>query len=359
MEPNLIFIDQTLSYALRSKAMDAGAFILIKQKIAGMAKVIFDIPLDSLTRMQGYPKIDFQDIRAGIPADVNLVKRVADLGCNYLKLSFEPVALRNSLPQLMATLAEAGQRGIKIAISGINIAQDPLDTIVILRKLIKEDPSIVMILDDPDGRLDPLATYGVLLDLKRAIPCSWLCSGHSPWEYHGRNTLGLATGNVLGAIKTGTRNIAVSIGGVGGYPAFEEVIMSIGHLLRMPVSVPPKIATSCQEILNCMGQSIPVTKPIIGSRIFAHELGIHVDGVVKKSELYEPFAPETVGLARLIVIGKHSGKAALEQKLKELNLNVDPSQISQVLEKVRELSIRRKGPVSDVQLRQLVGEAEL
>jgi len=351
MEPNFIFIDQTLSYALRSKAMATSEFIFIKKEIARMAKVIFDIPLDSLTGIQGYKVIDFRDVRAGISMNVDQVKRAYDLGCDQIKLSFEPVALRNSLPPFMAALAEAVRRGMTTAIHGIDIARYSLDTIAILRKLIKEDRLAGMIVDDPGGRLHPLATYRTLLDLKQVIPY--------PIEYHGRNTLGLATGNVLGAVKSDIRKMAVSIGGVGGYPAFEEVIMSIGHLLKMPVSVPPNMAITCKKILDCMGLSIPAAKPIIGSHIFAHESGIHVDGVLKKSELYEPFRPELVGLPRIIIIGKHSGKAAVEQKLKELNISINPSHLSRVLEKVRELSNRQKAPVSDAQLPQLVLETAL
>jgi homocitrate synthase NifV len=133
--------------------------------------------------------------------------------------------------------------------------------------------------------------------------------------------------------------------------------MGMDHLLHLPVSIPQNMAVVCKEILHCMGERIPATKPIIGSRIFAHESGIHVDGVMKRSELYEPFTPETVGLSRMIIIGKHSGKAAIEQKLKELNIRCNPSNVPQVLEKVRELCIRQKAPVSDAQLSGLVKEA--
>jgi homocitrate synthase NifV len=348
MKSGFIFIDQTLRYALRRKVMNVDEITNIKQRISAIVQVVFDIPMDLLSNIQGCMD-NPQDVRVGILPDVDQVKRAYDMGCKYIKVSFEPSILRESWLPFKEVLRQASNRGIKIAICGMNIAQYAWNIISMLQKLIKEYNIAGIIIDDTAGCLDPLATYNALLDLKHVIPCSL--------EYHGHNTLGLATGNALGAIKSGTGNIAVSIGGIGGYPAFEEVIMSMGHLLHLPVSVPQNMAIDCKEILNCMGQSIPANKPIIGSRIFAHESGIHVDGVIKKSELYEPFSPESVGLSRMIIIGKHSGKAAIKEKLRELDIRINPSCLPQILERVHELSIKQKGPVSDAQLPKLVQEA--
>jgi homocitrate synthase NifV len=348
MGPKFIFIDKTLSCAIESQTIASNELPLLKQKISAMSPILFDIPLELLAGIQGNPGIDFQDVRAVIGPDINQLKLAHKLGCNHIRVCFEPAALRNSPLPFMETLAEAGWRGMKITLGGLNIAPYFLDIADMLRKLVKENTITALVLEDSASRLDPLATYRALRRLKRVVP--W------DMEYHGYNGLGMATGNALGAVKSDIYNIAVSIGGIGGYPAFEEVIMSTRHLLHLPVSVPPDLAITCQEILEGMGQHIPAAKPIIGSRIFAHESGIHVDGVIKKSELYEPFAPETVGLTRMIIIGKHSGKAAIEQKLTELEINIHPSLIPRVLEKVREQSIRQKAPVSDSQLPQLVRE---
>jgi homocitrate synthase NifV len=349
LESDLLFIDQTLSYALKRKVMDASEVDYIQRTISAMAQVILDIPLDLLIKNKGCTAINPQNVRVGILSDVNQVKQAYDLGVSHIKVPFESAILEDSALPFMEVLEEASKRGLKTVICGVNIAQYSWETTAMIRKLLHEYTITGIIIDDRAACLDPLATYGVLSDLKPTIPC--------PLEYHGHNTKGLATGNALGAIKSGTYNIAVSIGGVGGYPAFEEVIMSMGLLLHLPVLVPQNLAIRCKEIFNCMGQSIPATKPIIGSRIFAHESGIHVDGIIKKSELYEPFAPETVGLSRMIIIGKHSGKAAIKEKLRELNIDINPSAIPEILERVHGLSIKLKGPVSDAQFQKLVREA--
>jgi homocitrate synthase NifV len=173
-----------------------------------MAQIIFDIPLNLLIGLQGREGIDSHDIRVCIPPDTHQVKRAHDLGCRYIKVSFDPVILQDLSP-FMEILAEAEKRGLKATFSCINIAQYALGTMVALRKLINNERALAgIIIDDPGSRLDPLFTYGTLSKLQQTISC--------PIEYHGRNTLELAMGNVLGAIRSGVRKLAVSIGGIGG-----------------------------------------------------------------------------------------------------------------------------------------------
>jgi homocitrate synthase NifV len=347
LKPALLFIDQTLSYTLRNKRMEIGEIIDIKEKIAAMARIIFDMPMSLFTSLPRLSKIGLRDVRISMPANMAQIKKAHDLGCRQIKVYFDPAAQEVSLFE--RALNEAGRYGMNVALGSLDISGYSAHTIALFQELGQKYPFQKLIVADADSRMDSLSTYGSLIYLKQNLP--------GELEYHGRNGRGLATGNALGAIKSDIRSIAVSIGGSGGYPAFEEVIMSAKYLLQKPLSIPAHLATGCKEILNRMGEPVPAAKPIIGSNIFAHESGIHVDGIIKKSELYEPFAPETVGLSRTIILGKHSGKAAIQEKLRELNIQINPSCVPKVLEKVRELSIKQKGPVSDTQLPELVREA--
>ncbi len=349
MEPALLFIDQTLNYALKSKRMNIADLIDIKQKIAAMAPVIFDISMSLLRNVPHISEIGLEDIRVSLPASAAQIKAAYDLGCRKFEIFFDPAGQDMSI--FHRALNEAGRKGMDVTWANLNLAEYSLKTITLFQGLNRNYPVKRLVVNDIGGRLESLFTYRTLAWLKDVLPYEL--------EYHGDNTRGLATGNALGAIKSGICRIAVSIGGVGGYPAFEEVMMSSKYLLHKPLSIPEKLALDCKEILNRMGEHVPANKPILGSRIFAHESGIHVDGVIKKSELYEPFAPETVGLTRTIIIGKHSGKAAIQQKLRELNMDINSSYIPLVLEKVRQFSIRQKCPVSDAQLPELVREAIL
>jgi homocitrate synthase NifV len=349
MVPNLVLIDQSLGYALQSKQVRLDELMDMKRKISAMHRMIFDIPWSSLQSLAHISKFDLQDIRVGLQADVDHIQQAHDLGIRQLKLYFDPGIQDVSL--LLKALNQAGKYRMSLTLAYLNISTYSLHAIAAFQKLSRDYYFKRLIVGDTANRLDPLATFCLLNHLQQVLAADL--------EYHCDNARGLATGNVLGAIKSGVRYVAVSIGGIGGYAALEEVLMSAKYLLQIPLNIPRNLAFSCKEILNRMGESVPATKPIIGTHIFAHESGIHVDGVIKKSELYEPFSPETVGLSRMIVIGKHSGTAAIEEKLKELKININPSCVPRVLEKVRELSIRQKGPVSDTQLPQLVQEAML
>lgn len=348
MVSDFVFIDKTLGYALKSRKLDIGKWAPLKRKVAAMADMVFDVPMDFLTARRDCKNIGLGDVRICVGPAAEQVKAAHELGCSRIKVSLNGPLAGETAHSLREALSEANRLGMKVTVGCIDIAEGALPAADSFKKLINEYKIHSVIVHDCGSRLDPLATYRTLEDIKTGIAC--------PVEYGGKNALGLATGNTLGAVKSGICTIAVSIGGIGGFPAFEEVVMGLRHLFKMPVPVPKNIALCCKEVLEAIGMDIPNTKPVIGSNIFAHESGIHVDGVIKKSELYEPFAPEEVGLSRKIVIGKHSGRAAIEQKVRELNICMEPSCIALLLEKVRSLAIRQKAAVVDEQLEQLARE---
>ncbi len=137
------------------------------------------------------------------------------------------------------------------------------------------------------------------------------------------------------------QNIAASFSGAGGFAALEELVMILRiakrHKPNMDLSVFREIKELYQELT---GYQIPGNKAVIGDHIFDVESGIHVDGILKKSSNYEPFEPTVVGMSRNIVIGKHSGKSAVEEKLHEYGVILKNEKISLLLTRIREESIR-------------------
>lgn len=345
---DFVFIDKTLVYTLKNQMIDINQFAKLKQMISNVSKMIFDVPIDFLNEIRDFKYVDLSDVRICVEPRIEQVKAAFESGCRWVKVSFNRPS-NNETPFLFReALLEANKLDMKITIGCINISDTEHYRTDIFQKLIKEYAAHSVIVHDCNSGLDPISTYTTLESIKKRIACKM--------EYDGKNNLGLATGNAIGAIKSGIYTISTSIGGIGGFPAFEEVVMSAHHLLRMPIEVPQNIAQSSKEVLEYIGLNIPKTKPIIGANIFAHESGIHVDGVIKRSELYEAFTPEEVGLIRKIVIGKHSGKAAIEQKARELNISLKPSCVALLLERVRTLAIKQKAAVIDEQLESLAKE---
>lgn len=146
----------------------------------------------------------------------------------------------------------------------------------------------------------------------------------------------------------GGRDLTASFAGIGGCAPLEEVLMALRLELRHKpnrnYSVFPKIRKLFEEIT---GAKIPAHKAVIGSNIFDVEAGIHADGISKDPGIYEPFKPELVGSRRCLVLGKHSGKAAVILKLKELGIQVNPEDITRLLSRIKVESIKKQGSLSD------------
>ncbi|OLY85314.1 2-isopropylmalate synthase [Smittium mucronatum] len=146
------------------------------------------------------------------------------------------------------------------------------------------------------------------------------------WSVHCHNDLGLATANTLAGISNGSRQVEVTINGIGeraGNTALEEVVMNIfTHPNTYPVyhTINTRLFASTSRLISDMtGMLVQPNKAIVGKNAFLHESGIHQDGVLKNKETYEIIKPEDVGVfTSNILLGKHSGRHAIQSRLEEL-----------------------------------------
>ncbi len=178
------------------------------------------------------------------------------------------------------------------------------------------------------------------------------------FSVHCHNDLGLGVANTLAAIKAGARQAEVTLSGIGeraGNAALEEVIMALNvrkdyYNLETQINT-SQIYPSCRLLSLIIGQPIPPYKPITGANAFAHESGIHQDGMLKNRQTYEIMTPDSIGKSSSdIVIGKHSGRHALKNKLDELGYNLTEEQLSQVFQTVKNLAdIKKQVYIEDVE----------
>ncbi|MDG1068757.1 MAG: 2-isopropylmalate synthase [Sulfitobacter sp.] len=167
---------------------------------------------------------------------------------------------------------------------------------------------------------------------------------------HCHNDLGMATANSLAAVEAGARQIECTINGLGeraGNTALEEVVMA----LRVRNDIMPyrtqidatKIMNISRRVAAVSGFAVQFNKAIVGKNAFAHESGIHQDGMLKNAETFEIMRPEDVGLSETnIVMGKHSGRAALRSKLEDLGFELGDNQLKDVFVRFKELADRKK-----------------
>jgi 2-isopropylmalate synthase len=184
------------------------------------------------------------------------------------------------------------------------------------------------------------------------------------WSAHCHNDLGMAVANSLAAVRHGARQIECTINGIGeraGNTALEEVVMAIRTRRDVFGDVDVGVRTeqiypSSRLLSQITGIPVPINKPIVGDNAFAHEAGIHQDGVLKDKQTYEIMRPETVGLAsNKLVLGKHSGRHAFVQRLRELGVDFGGIDMNAAFTRFKALADRKKH-VYDEDLVALVAE---
>jgi 2-isopropylmalate synthase len=172
---------------------------------------------------------------------------------------------------------------------------------------------------------------------------------------HCHNDLGMATANALAAVDGGARQIECTINGLGeraGNTALEEVVMALkvrGDIMPYYTNIDTaKIMNISRRVAAVSGFAVQFNKAIVGKNAFAHESGIHQDGMLKNAETFEIMRPEDVGLAATnLVMGKHSGRAALRSKLEDLGYKLADNQLKDVFVRFKELADRKKEVYDD------------
>lgn len=183
------------------------------------------------------------------------------------------------------------------------------------------------------------------------------------FSVHCHNDLGLAVANSLAGVEGGARQIECTINGIGeraGNAALEEVVMALrvrGDALPYETGIEAAMLNRASRLVST-ATSFPVqyNKAIVGRNAFAHESGIHQDGMLKHTQTYEIMTPESVGVTKTsLVMGKHSGRAAFRSKLKEMGYELGDNQLEDAFTRFKALADRKKH-VYDEDIEALVDE---
>ena len=181
-----------------------------------------------------------------------------------------------------------------------------------------------------------------------------------PVSVHCHNDFGLAVANTLSGLNAGASQAHVTVNGIGeraGNASLEEVVVSLYSLYNSETNINIKMLYEMSKTVARMtGIYLQPNKAIVGENAFAHESGIHADGVIKKAETYEPITPELVGHKRRFVMGKHVGSHIIRKRIKEMGLKVDDVRFEQIFSRVKALGDMGKC-VTDVDLQAIAEDA--
>ncbi len=166
-----------------------------------------------------------------------------------------------------------------------------------------------------------------------------------PVSTHTHDDLGLAMTNALASLAAGADLVHGTVNGVGeraGNVALEEVAIALHHRYGVETMKLDEVYGLAQLVSRTTGVPLPPNKAVVGENAFTHESGIHTDGTLKDDAMYEPYAPETVGRERRLVLGKHAGRAGVRAALDEHGVDVTDDELAAVVDRVKSLGDRGK-----------------
>jgi homocitrate synthase NifV len=289
-----------------------------------------------------------QSIDCGVDA-VAISISVSDIHIQHkLKTSREWV-----LENMVKSVEYAKKNGLYVSVNGEDASRADKDFLVEFINAAKQAGANRFRYCDTVGIKEP---FGIRDDIKYIYEKTGF-----DIEMHTHNDFGMATANAVAGIKGGASHVGVTVNGLGeraGNAALEEVIMTLMLVYGYKgEEINTQMFREVSEYVSrASGRDLPIWKAIVGTNMFAHESGIHADGAIKDPKNYEAFDPAIVGLERQIVIGKHSGRAAVVNKFKEYNIDLTDEESQGILELVRSTSVRLKRSLFDKEVVQLYKE---
>lgn len=309
-------------------------------------KALVDLGLNA--RLLTWNRAVVSDIQASIDSGV----RAVDISLSVSDIHIERKLCKNRnwvKEQLKVALGFAKDHDLYVSIGGEDASRADLDFLVELMGIARDQGADRFRFCDTLGILDPFTTYDKVLYLAERVDLDL--------EVHTHNDLGMATANAIAGIRAGARFVNTTVNGLGeraGNAALEEVVMALKHACHVNV---PIDTGRFVELSKLVGQAscrpVPEWKAIVGEKVFSHESGLHADGVLKYPGNYEGYDPAEVGLSRHMVIGKHSGRHGLQDRLRGLGIDLDLLEADSFLARVRNIAQRRKRPLSDHDLLRL------
>lgn len=293
----------------------------------------------------GWNRAVIKDIEASLRCGVGAVAisiSTSDIHIEHkLKTTREKI-----LENMVKAVSFAKKEGVYISVNAEDATRTDMDFLLRFAKTAKEAGANRIRFCDTVGIMDPMTIMQRIKNLKESIDIDV--------EMHTHNDFGMATANAIAGAMGGADFIGVTVNGLGeraGNAALEEVVMGLRHVLGIEIAQDPmKLRELSAYVAKASGRKLPPWKAVVGDNIFAHESGIHADGALKYPKTYEVFEPSEVGLDRKIVIGKHSGTAAIMRKLEENGCILDHDTAEEVLIKVRSAAIELKRTLTDREL---------
>ena len=360
----ILIVDTTL----RDGEQTAGIVFANREKLRiaklldelGVHQIEAGIPIMGGDEKEAIKRICKEGLKASIMGwnrpVIKDIEQSIDCGCDAVAISISTSdihikhKLRTSREWVLEHMAKAVEfakkEGLYVSVNAEDASRSDLDFLITFAELGRSAGADRLRYCDTVGILEPFTTLKNITAIREQVDIDI--------EMHTHNDFGMATANALAGVMAGAIWVGVTVLGLGeraGNSAMEEIVMALKHLYNKDIGFKTEMFREVAEYVSrASGRELPAWKAIVGSNMFAHESGIHADGALKNPKTYEPFLPEEVGLTRQIILGKHSGTAAVKAKYAEFGIRLTEHQAEELLPKIRSYTVSLKRSLFDKEL---------
>ncbi len=296
-----------------------------------------------------FARIKKEDIDAAADANADSIFMVAPSSDLHMNAKFPGKGRDYVVEKSVEAIEYAKERGLTVEFGAEDASRADFGFVLELFDAAVDAGADRLTFADTVGVMTPERSEEVIKKLKERYSV--------PIAIHCHDDFGLATANTVFAVKAGADEFHGTINGIGeraGNAAIEEVVIALEFLYGIKTRINKERLYDTSKLVEKLTRVIvPPNKPIVGENAFAHESGIHTSALLRDAKTYEPISPEVVGRKRVIVLGKHAGRASVEAIMKELGYKATPEQMREILARIKEIGDRGKR-VTDADVRTII-----
>ncbi|NUQ75403.1 MAG: hypothetical protein HUU21_17790 [Polyangiaceae bacterium] len=291
-------------------------------------------------------------VRADVAQSLDLGFKAVHMGLPTSQVHLKDSVNRDRkwlLGQVADLIKYAKDRGAYVSVSAEDVARTEVSFLQEYAAWTSEAGADRLRLSDTIGILGPSQYAERVAAVRKAAPIDLMC--------HAHNDMGLATANTLAGLEAGARYFHVTVNGIGeraGMADIAQMVFALKIIHGIDLGIKGAVL---KKLSNVVAQAtkapVPPWHPIVGSNVFTHESGIHVNGMLNNAKAFEPISPDEVGETRRYILGKHSGRSNVRYALEQEGVEPREEFIQACLELVRAESIARGGAVSHADLLQM------
>lgn len=299
--------------------------------------------------IMGWNRMLKTDVEDSISNDVDAVSISTDTSDLSLAHKLR-LTRQEQLAGLVDCVEFAKSHGVYVCFNAGDASRTSIEYLIEFASAGKEAGGDRFRICDTLGILTPNASAKLVSELMAAVDIDI--------EFHAHNDFGLAVANALAAVDAAsafderTLWVSTTVNGLGeraGNVPLEVLVMNLRTHFGITTYGTESLKSLSRSVEVASRVSVSPNHPVVGSNVFSHRSGIHVDGILKQPSLYEPFDPATVGATRRIALGKHSGRSSIRHKLQDLGLSADPELVERLREEICRIGEEKKGDVTDAE----------